>query len=123
MKGRGACQTCGSGGFNPNLPGSFYLVTDGQIVKGGISNSSGNRLYQHFLQGLNEVLHVVDFESGRDAAAVENLWMQYIAARRHFAVGKHRLPDGYTEAIHIHNGLNKFIETLVGLGSPKIVWL
>jgi hypothetical protein len=120
LKGRGACRSCGSGGFDPNVPGWFYVLTDGQIMKGGITNIPDQRLYTHSIQGLDRVLHLVEFASGRDAAALEGLWMEYLAPRKMFAVEKARLPDGYTEAIYLHDGLEQFVETLVGLGVPRV---
>jgi hypothetical protein len=114
-KGRGACRFCGTGGFDASIPGWFYLITDGQVVKGGITNVPEKRLHKHLTQGLDRVLHLVEFSSGRDALAMEGLWMEYLASRRAFAVEKVRLPDGYTEAVHIHDGLDHFIETIVGL--------
>jgi len=67
-------------GFNPDEPGSVYVVALDSITKSyigfGISNDSKYRLNQHVLNASKHgfslaVLKVVEFENGKDAADLE----------------------------------------------------
>jgi len=111
--GYGPCSTCAPNGYNPSRPGVFYAVTDGHIVKGGISNVKGARLRVHRKQGLTEVLHVLHFGDGTDAVSVEREWMAYVSSQPSRRVTRDRLADGHTEALYMHDGLLDFIDELV----------
>jgi len=98
--GQSGCNQCaGAGGFKPEGEGWMYAVTDGDIVKVGISNRPKKRLADHRSQGLDTVLHLVKFPTGTDAMLAESMWKAEAKARPHLRVTKDRLPDGHTEAL------------------------
>lgn len=113
--GQGACRECSSAGFHPGRAGYFYAVTNGVMVKGGISNTEAkvNRLETHQRQGLDEVLFVVRFENGVDAQALEELWIDHLAQLpMNLRVRRDQLTDGYTEAALINGSTEAFLREL-----------
>ena len=72
-RGIGACQSCAEYGFNTGKPAIFYTVVGRGWLKCGIANThrAKARLRKHYRQGLTDVLHVLEFESGHDALALE----------------------------------------------------
>jgi hypothetical protein len=111
--GWGACGVCIPHGFKSHHPGVFYVITDGMIVKGGVSNRPDARLREHAKQGLTDVLHVIQFPSGADALSVEREWMEYVRTAPDLRLTKEALADGYSEALYMHDGLLDFIDELV----------
>ena len=101
QQGNGACKSCARSGIDYNKPAIFYTVVGGGWLKCGIANThrTDGRLREHRKQGLTDVLHVLEFESGHDALALEDLWLQQLAKIPALArPTKTDLPDGYTEA-------------------------
>ena len=96
------CPSCANYGYDPAKPGSVYVVRGRGLVKVGISNTRrclDNRLDDHRRQGLDEVLHLVHFEDGADAVALEQLWIEKRdTIPTEFLPTKDDLKDGYTEA-------------------------
>jgi hypothetical protein len=74
--GREACIDCRTlGGYRPDLPGYFYLIT-GEVagrpaVKFGITNYPDDRLAKHARSGLGTVVALHGFTDGTVAAAIE----------------------------------------------------
>ena len=122
QQGNGACQSCAERGFNSAKPAVFYTVAGGGWLKCGISNVPDIRLRKHARQGLDQVLHVLHFERGHDALALEDLWLERIATIPTFArPTKAELPDGYTEACRDVPMVRRWIEQhLVSLAETSI---
>ncbi len=117
--GQGACRECSSSGFHPEQPGYFYVVTDGSVIKGGISNTAArvNRVRTHARQGLTDVLFVIYFSRGHDAEALEQLWIEHLGTLEdHLRVDQDVLEDGYTEAAIISDDTDAFLVDLLELG-------
>ena len=121
-QGQGACQSCAEHGFNPAKPAVFYTVAGGGWLKCGISNVPDIRLRKHARQGLDQVLHVLHFEHGHDALALEDLWLDRIATIPTLArPTKAELPDGFTEACRDVPMVRRWIEQhLVSLAETSI---
>ena len=99
QQGRGACKSCAEHGFNPAKPAVFYTVAGRGWLKAGISNVPDIRLREHARQGLDQVLHVLEFESGHDALALEDIWLEQLAKVPALArPTKDDIEDGWTEA-------------------------
>ena len=111
QQGKGACTSCAANGFNPAKPGAFYVVTGRGWLKGGITNSTSRRLNEHAKQGLTDVLHVLEFESGHDAKALEDLWKDFKAALpTHMHATKDDVAKGYTETVVLHPSVLTWID-------------
>jgi hypothetical protein len=114
-RGDSGCPICSRLGFRVVEPAVFYAVTDGLIVKGGVSNSSAVRLRQHAKQGLEDVLAVVAFATGAEALVVEREWIAFVRGMPdEFRVDRDRLPDGFTEAVRVTPSALRFLSGLVG---------
>jgi hypothetical protein len=108
------CPRCAIGGYDASKPGTFYVVTDGDIVKCGITNLPHERLGKHARQGLTTILNVSTFDDGTIAPAIEWRWKEHVSCTPAHAVIRDRLPDGYTEALHLHDGLLEQISMIIG---------
>ena len=110
-KGAGACWSCATHGFNPAKPAIVYVIASSKWVKVGITNPTSRRLNQHAKQGLTNVLHILEFESGHDAAALERLWMEFKATLpTHMYATKDDVADGYTETVALHPSVLTWID-------------
>ena len=119
QKGKGACTSCATHGFNPAKPAIVYVVASSKWVKVGITNPASRRLNEHAGQGLTDVLHILEFESGHDAAALERLWMEFKAALpTHMHATKDDVANGYTETVALHPSVLTWIDqNLLALAS------
>lgn len=97
--GRG-CSTCSLSSFDENAPAIVYVVASEQWLKLGITNSGNEkeRLSRHRYQGLSVVLHIWSFDVGREARALEKVWLAYISGLpQEQRATKSDISDGYTE--------------------------
>jgi hypothetical protein len=78
MKGVG-CPTCATTGFDPNLPGHFYLIENPSLRsrKVGIANSNSDRLSSWTKSGWI-VLHVIEDVSGQYILDLETKVLRWI---------------------------------------------
>lgn len=97
------CGSCREHGFRAEAPAYVYVVAGGGWIKVGISNegSLDKRLEAHSGQGIWQRLHLVAFDLGRDAQAVELLWKSgYVptvpVSQRATAQD---VPDGFSETV------------------------
>ena len=98
-EGKG-CPACTERGFNPAKPAAVYVVASDRWLKVGISNDADRRLRRHAKQGLDQVLHLIHFDSGHDALAMEKLWLEYRSGMPEFVhATKADIKDGWTEAV------------------------
>lgn len=109
----GGCPTCAPYGFRPGLPAWFYVVTDHDVIKCGITNDLGQRLTQHSRQRVSTVIGHLYFEDGMDALRMEREWMAYVKSRPEYAVTRGRIRSGWTEALQVHEGLQDFVAGLL----------
>ncbi len=110
------CVNCTEYGFKTDQPAGFYAVTDGIIIKCGISNGMKARLRTHSKQGLTTVLAIINFDTGFEALELERSWMAYVKYRLadpSMKVNKSRLTDGHTEALMSDANVVQFIKRLV----------
>ena len=117
--GQGACTSCGGNGFNPAKSAIVYVVASSKWVKVGITNTASTRLSKHAGQGLTNALHILEFESGHDAAALERLWLEFKATLpTHMHATKDDVADGYTETVALHPSVLTWIDqNLLALAS------
>jgi len=93
---RQGCSICTPGGFQPDLPGSYYVIQirngDGEVIlyKGGISGDCNRRFMQHATSFSNnertaqwslKLVETIDFENGDEAATLERRLLQSIDIR------------------------------------------
>ena len=118
-QGKGACGYCATSGFNPAKSAIVYVVASSKWAKVGITNATSRRLNEHAGQGLTDVLHILEFESGHDAAALERLWMEFKATLpTHMHATKDDVADGYTETVALHPSVLTWIDqNLLALAS------
>lgn len=107
-KGSG-CSSCAKFGFDGNRPGIVYIVTDGDVVKVGITGVRKSarlaRMRAHALQGLTTVVAVRVYEVGWHAAEKERQMKVRVLRDSHLRVTRDRLRYGHTEATHVVPGL------------------
>jgi len=110
-RGSNGCVSCADSGFNPSMPGYFYVVANDKWLKCGITNFPPNRLLDHARQGLTSVLYSMRFESGRDARTVEKKWLAHVKT---FPVSaratKSDIRDGYTETVRNLKTVQRWID-------------
>ncbi len=116
------CPECAQYGFNPSLGAFIYVVASPNWVKLGISNDDAleTRLAKHRRQGLDQLVFAYQCESGRDARAVELLWLEFIRELPDLSRPTRRdLRDGYTEAVantpEINDWLRENLLPLLGV--------
>ena len=97
------------GGYRPGRRGWFYAVTDGQVLKAGITNKPTRRLRTHATAGLTRVLHLTGFDDGSTPVAMEASWRGFIRSVPGYQVTREVLPDGYTEAVMWHAEAETFL--------------
>ena len=109
------CRDCAPRRINLSLPTVFYVVTDDEVLKGGITNlrNEAQRLTTHRWQGLDKLLGRRLLESGSTAVTLERQWLEYVDLASDYAVEKDRLPDGYTEAVYVHGKALQVVRTLL----------
>ena len=114
--GRG-CPDCASYGFNALGKAYVYVVASDTWIKLGISNEQAleSRLAKHRRQGLDQLLHLVLCDVGRDAKAAEDLWLDFVRNQPLLArPRKSDLRDGYTEAIVDSPAVRRWITEELG---------
>lgn len=99
-KNRFGCPKCASHGYNPESPGSLYILSirkEGELLgfKFGISNSPFVRVKELCSNNELEIKPIVifDFEKGLDAYSLE----QGIMKKFSRFISKNAMQDGYTE--------------------------
>lgn len=117
-RGQG-CRECSNNcGYQQHVPGALYAVADDSrtIVKVGVSSHQRvkERMQVHASRGLNVVLHVRYEQDGETPWQLEKTWKQYVRVHPEFAVSRDVLPDGFTEALYVHEGVWDVIENLFG---------
>ena len=95
MNGNG-CPTCAFYGYDPNKPGTFYILDFVTFIKYGITNNLFRRLNEHKKNGEYIVAFTKLFEDGIDAKNLERFIKQTIGGS---FVTKEQCPDGYTETL------------------------
>jgi len=95
------CPECSTYYFSLDAPGFFYVVASQTWIKPGITNVPKRRLAEHRMQGLSELVYMVEFASGREALALEREWLAIRAEQipEDSWARIEDLPNGYTEAV------------------------
>lgn len=107
---QGVCFDCGIRGYSRAKPGTFYVVRNATIVKGGIANMRGlaRRLSTHKSAGLHWNW-LIGFEDGSVAWNLERQWKAFRLDHPELHVQRHELKDGYTEAVKSDHAVDKFL--------------
>lgn len=95
------CPECQTYYYNLDEPGFVYVVASAAWFKPGITNVPKRRLAEHRMQGLTEVVHLVEVGDGRAALQVEKRWLQVRAEQVDPSLwpSVDEVPNGYTEAV------------------------
>ena len=100
------------GGYRPKLKGWFYTVTDGQLIKAGVTNRPRRRMSKHAEAGLTQRMHYTAYLDGGIPLQMEEQWRAFVRDAGYFQVAREVLPDGYTEAVIWHDEAVKFLAEL-----------
>lgn len=95
------CPECSNYFYSLDAPGFFYVVASADWLKPGVTNVPKRRLAEHRMQGLTEVLHLVEFPNGREALGLEKQWLSLRSERVAVSLWPtvDDVPNGYTEAV------------------------
>ena len=95
------CPECSTYFFSLDAPGFFYVVASNTWIKPGITNVPKRRLVEHRMQGLSELVYMIEFPSGREALDLERRWLairaEQIPKDSWATIGD--IPNGYSEAV------------------------
>ena len=109
------CLACNEmGGYNLSVDGYFYVVTDGAVIKAGVTNVPERRLETHARQGLTQVAHLIGPIDPRDAWEMEQEWKRYIkSSPEHMRVTSDHIKEGFTEALVYHPSVLQSLDFVI----------
>jgi hypothetical protein len=110
------CAECAYYFYSIEKTGYFYVVASKLWLKPGITNVPKRRFVEHRMQGLSEVLHLVEFSDGIAPLELEKRWLaikdKYIPRELWATVDD--IPNGYTEAVRRTQTTERVIKELLG---------
>jgi hypothetical protein len=111
------CPECIDYFYSLDKPGFFYVVASKEWIKPGITNVPKRRFVEHRMQGLSEVVHLLEFPDGRQPLVMEKRWLQIRLEQvpRELWATIEDLPNGFTEAVRRSESTENLILTLLGL--------
>jgi recombinational DNA repair protein (RecF pathway) len=113
------CPECIEYFYSLDKPGFFYVVASEKWIKPGITNVPKRRFVEHRMQGLGEVVHLLEFPDGRKPLELEKRWLRlrFEQVPRELWATVDDLPNGFTEAVRRRPSTEDLILCLIGENS------
>jgi len=113
VAGTTGCPKCSKHGFDSTKSATLYVISKGQIIQFGITNSLPSRLASHKRIGFNTVepIKLIQFNMGNKAKELEVSLMNLMKEYEVPSCSKIGIKfDGSTEAFQIENTNEEFLE-------------